>query len=405
MSLQDQINSPNYLRVANVLVDGRVGGPQRRIVQVAQHLRDRGWETIIVFPHMGDELPEYAKQHDISYLCVSLSRIRLENILLYFIRYVSRLPFETWQLKSLFENHQVDLVHANGIYNVQAVLAAKLAGLPLVWHINDNFLPSWLYRLARQTLGWLAEIRVYSSPPVRELCRDHDDRRTVILYPPVDLEKFDPKQVRSSEIQAKIPALKRLGNEVLLLAVGHLNRIKGYEFLLDALSHLQDIQVSWRLVVLGAILETHRSYFESLSQQVSILGLQDRVVFAGTTDYVAEALSVVDVFVMSSTAESGPMVLLEALAMGKPVVTTDVGIVNEVIKHGENGLVVPPRDVSALSEALRKIILDEKLRQDFANQARHSVAAKFSVKNVAADHATVYQQILQTKHDRSKPIQ
>ncbi|MEQ8971768.1 MAG: glycosyltransferase family 4 protein [Coleofasciculus sp. C1-SOL-03] len=388
-------------KIANIVLDGRVGGPQRRIVQVAQHLLEQGWETVLVFPYMGDELPQYATQNGISYLCVPLSRIRLENILVQLIRYVSRLPFETWQLKTALKNHQIDIVHANGLYNVQAVLAAKLAGLPLVWHINDNSpLPPWSYRIARTTLGWLAEIRVYSSPPVRDMCDDYDDERTAILYPPVDLEKFDPKKLKPSGIETKIPALQRQGNEVLLLAVSNVNWVKGYEFLLDALSNLQDMLVGWRLVVIGAILQTQRPYFASLSNQVKTLGLEEKVVFAGFTDDVAEALSVADVFVMSSTAESGPMVLLEALAMGKPVVTTDVGIAKEVINHEENGLIVPPRDVPALAQALRKIILDEKLRQDFANQARRSVAKKFSVPHVTAEHITVYQKIVNTASNR-----
>ena len=88
------------------------------------------------------------------------------------------------------------------------------------------------------------------------------------------------------------------------------------------------------------------------------------------------------------------MVLLEALAMGKPVVTTEVGIADEVLDDGVNGLVVPPRNSAALADALRRVILDRNVRESLAAKARGSVDERFSLDAAAQAHAGLYERVL-----------
>lgn len=390
MATDDRETPSRTLRVANVLLDGRVGGPQRRVAQVAGELRREGLETLAVFPPMGEELPRYLEAEGVEWAATPLSRLRRRRPVLNLLRYLIRAPGEILRLRSLYRDRSVDLVHANGIFSLQVAISARVSGLPLVWHYNDTTLPAVMCTLARKLTGWLASVRVYSSFRVLRHHGDREDDATAVLHPCVDMGRFDPAVVDPGPARREIPALRRQEDgEVRLLAVGHLNPLKGYGHLLDALSRLTDLETRWRLVVIGAELDTN-DCARRLREQAEDLALGERVVFAGASDRIPEALAAADVFVMSSVAESGPMVLLEAMAMSKAVVTTDVGLVDEVVEDGVNGLVVPPADADALSRALRRVVRDPGLRESLASRARPSLGDRFSPERAAGKHRQVY---------------
>ena len=89
--------------VANVLVDGRIGGPQRRVVQVAKVLQKLGWKTMVVFPSMGEELPKYLIENELPFHKVPLSRIRRKQKVFSLIKYLFVLPYEIFLLIRLFK--------------------------------------------------------------------------------------------------------------------------------------------------------------------------------------------------------------------------------------------------------------------------------------------------------------
>ena len=400
-----QRDSPGAGRrlVANVVLDGRIGGPQRRIAQVGKRLRVKGWDTLAVFPNMGDELPKFLDSHEIKYETSALSRIRRRQPVFNLMRYCIRLPLEVVWLIALFRRRHVDIVHANGLFSLQVALAARLSGRPLIWHFNDMSLPAWLSAGARRLFGGLAHYRVYSSRLVMTHYGDWDGARTALFYPPVDLETSDPARISEGN-DSGIPVLDRRGEEFLLLALGHINPLKGYGDLLSALEPLVTLAVAWRLVIVGAPLETNREYFDALNAQVRDLGLEKRVTFAGATQRIPEVLAACDAVVMCSVAESGPMVVLEALAMGKPVVATAVGIVPEIYRDGDEGeiLVVPPRNPERLSLALKRAIEDDSLRQENGESGRRQLVARYSVDRAANEHMRVYDQSVTTTADRVK---
>jgi len=379
--------------VANVLIDGRIGGPQRRIVQVGTLLREMGWDTLVVFPPMGPELPDYLTRHGFRYGQLSLSRMRRRYKIFGLLRYAARLPFEVWALMRLYRAHQVDLVHANSMFALHAVIAARLSGRPVVWHFNDMALPRFLCILITATLGGLATIRAYSCRQVRIYQRDRNEARSALLYPPVDLEKFRPGQSAHTGGD-QWPELARRENEVILVAVGNVNPLKGYHYLVEALAELRGLDTPWRMIIAGAKLDTAEDYLRALQSRIRELGMEDRFHFLGAVDEVPAVLAACDIFVLSSQSESGPMVLLEAMACGKAPVASDVGLVREVIEDNVSGLVTPPRDSAALAAALKKMISDSAFRIAVSRRTRAAIGHKFTVQGAAEAHHAVYTRLL-----------
>lgn len=379
--------------IANVLVDGRIGGPQRRVVQVAKVLKKFGWKTMVVFPSMGEELPKYLAENGLPFEKVALSRIRRKHKLFSLIKYLFVLPYQVYLLIRLFNIYNVDLVHANSMFALHAVIAARLCGRPVVWHFNDMALPRLFCVLLTATIGRSANIRAYSCPRVKYYQREFSQLNSALLYPPVDLERFNPS-TNILEDKNKWPELVRQNGELLLISVGNINPLKGYHNLIEALATLKKHPLLWRMIIVGAKLTTAEDYFFSLQARIKELGMTDRYQFLGSIDDIPSVLSICDIFVLSSHSESGPMVLLEAMAAGKPIIASDVGFVPELITNNHNGLIVPPNDIPALSKALKKMISNESFRSSISDQSRTSIAHKFTVDGAAEAHNSVYNRLL-----------
>jgi glycosyltransferase involved in cell wall biosynthesis len=167
-------------------------------------------------------------------------------------------------------------------------------------------------------------------------------------------------------------------------SIGRLDPQKGYDVLLRSLAELPDVGA----VIVGDGPERDR--LESLARR---LGIDARVVWPGRRADARDHLTTFDVFVLPSRFEGFPLVLLEAMLAGVPIVATDVGSVTELVRDGETGLVVPPDDVEALTHAVRTLIDEPGLRREFGQRGR-PLALEFSPARMARDFEALYRELL-----------
>jgi len=150
-----------------------------------------------------------------------------------------------------------------------------------------------------------------------------------------------------------------------------------------------------RFLIIGSRLNTKIKYWRKLHNLVSSLGLQDEVIFTDFRDDIPDILSILNVFVLSSVTESGPMVVVEAMAMKIPVVATNVGGVNEKIINEKSGIVVQPCNENQLAEAILRVLhMTKDDRKKMANIAYERVEKVFSLHIIAKKHKDIYEDIL-----------
>ena len=180
--------------------------------------------------------------------------------------------------------------------------------------------------------------------------------RTSVLYPAVDTAFFSP-----------LPRPARPGDALRLVSVGRLHWVKGYEYLVQAVSLARGAGNDVTLTIVGADTGAR----DGVEYAVRELGLEEFVTFAGpkTREGVRAALARADALVLSSLSEGMSRSALEAMAMGLPVLTTDVGGMTEVIEDGDVGLVVPSRDPRALADAIGTLARDPSLRAEMGRRA------------------------------------
>jgi glycosyltransferase involved in cell wall biosynthesis len=179
------------------------------------------------------------------------------------------------------------------------------------------------------------------------------------------------------------------GKDLVLMAVASLKPLKRLDLLLRAAAPLAKRHPATRVVLVGGGPDR-----DSLAALAAELGMEKQVVFAGVRDDVPRLLRAADALVLSSRTEAFPNAVLEAMASGLPVVTTDVGSVREMVEDGRSALVVPAEDEAKLRAAIEKLAGDADLRSAFGVRGRAIVDARFRIETMCAQREALFQELL-----------
>jgi len=237
-------------------------------------------------------------------------------------------------------------------------------------------------------VSWLVDkIIAVSSDIEQALVRVYGTARVVCIHNGIDLETV---QVRTARLDKRKEW--RIPDTVALVGtVGRLVPVKGHTVLLEALHILGKSNRPVNLLIVGdGPLRGH------LEDEVRRRGLEVVVRFAGHQAESFDFINMMDVFVLPSLHEGIPMVLLEALALQRPVVATRVGGIPEVIQDGQTGLLAEPSDASSLAMLIQQMIEDPSLAVSLGNAGRTRVETEFTARTMAGNTAELYEQVLRT---------
>jgi glycosyltransferase involved in cell wall biosynthesis len=242
------------------------------------------------------------------------------------------------------------------------------------------------------------EAIVPSHQQLADTCRSHrlDPARVHVVPNGVDASVFRPRSQEEARAALSLP------DGFLFVCAGRLSREKGMHHALRALTLGRDRAPDAGLLVVGDGAE--RSRLERLAFD---LGLHDRVVFTGAQppEQMPTFLAAADAFLFPTERdEAAPLVLPQAMACGLPVIASRQGGITEVINRpGENGILVPPGDVTALVTAATRVYHDEDLRRTLARGGRARVQETYTLERMVAKTAAVYQLARDRFQERDDP--
>jgi glycosyltransferase involved in cell wall biosynthesis len=283
---------------------------------------------------------------------------------------------------------KVDVVQSHEFTaNVYASAGARLAGVPIVCTTHGkNYWPYALYR--RAAYRWAAHNARAFVAVSADLCRyitstlGIAERGVRVIRNGIDPNVFKYDAHARANVRAELSVH---ASQPLLLACGELTQVKGHECLVRAVR--QVVENCPEAVVAIAGHGPLREYLEALADS---LGVNSHMRFLGFRDDVPALLNAADVFVMPSLSEGLPLALLEAMSVGIPVVATAVGGVPELIRAGETGWLVPPRDADALGRALVGVIQNPTSRERVVAEARQLCSGQYDLRVTVNCYAELY---------------
>lgn len=300
------------------------------------------------------------------------------------------------KVKKVIQELKIDIVHTHlPRADVIGRTAAWLAKAPVIlttihaldqhWERRSRILHAFADRI---TLRFAAKVISVSLASRRHLSQRYQRvaDRLVTIYNGIDLQRFDWR-INSREAKCEFG----LSGKVPVVGVtARLRPVKGIEYLLIAVKQLvtKDVKVECLIVGDGK----SRMDLEAMAVR---LGIQDQVVFTGYCEDVGRALAAMDIFVLPSLSEGMPLCLLEAMAMKKPVVATEVGGVPEVIKNGETGVLVPAGDPERLASAITDLLsAPQQKRQKMAEKGHTEALRCFDRHKMIQAYESLYEECM-----------
>lgn len=352
------------MRIAHVVIGGEVAGGQMVARRLARAALDAGHDVSFVSPTDGPFLDLVRAAGMCADVVPISGALDLAAVL---------------RLSRTFRKRRVELVHTHGQFgvNVAARTAGRLVGAAVLSHIHiENTFRAGAGRGMQIALDNATARLCFAIVAVSDATRESVVRQG---YPARVVT------VRNGIDPVPPVAPVRLFDGRTVLEVARLARVKGQGTLLGALR-----SVEAGAVLVGRDLEEGGAYRRLLESEALRLGVAERVVFAGYREDVAALIAGCDVFCLPSFAEGLPLVLLEAMAHGKPVVATPVGGTPELVVDGVTGLLVPPGDEAALAEALGRVLSDDGLARRLGEAGRARVEREFSAERAVQRVLSLY---------------
>jgi glycosyltransferase involved in cell wall biosynthesis len=277
--------------------------------------------------------------------------------------------------------------------NILAKPVGALLGVPLILnhdHTNDpHRIDNKLLLALDKSTNRLARHIIAVAGACRDFLIRHESippEKITLVPNAIDLRRFSPGKLTRRECRA---ALGLLSDGPVIAGVGRLNPQKNFSLFLDIAAALAPKFPDVCFLLAGEGPEE-----SMLRDKAKALGLDDRVVFSG---YVADTRSVyvaADLLLMPSRFEGLPMTLLEAMAMGLPVVASNLDGIAEVVADGREGFLVEPGDTASFVDRISRLLENPALASDFATHARQKIEARFSVERMTSAVEEIYDRFL-----------
>jgi glycosyltransferase involved in cell wall biosynthesis len=273
------------------------------------------------------------------------------------------------------------------------LLLQRLTRLPYIYHVHNNYID---YPANRRALARAALIIANSAEMRRDFIQALGPalERIRVVYNGIDAEHFRPGL--PSRFREELGAAP---SDVLIGITSRLAPDKGQETFLRAAAIVVRAEPCAQFVIFGddAIFSDNRDYVPMLRRLVVELGLTDHVHFAGFRADMPAIYPALDIVVNAAWREAFGLVVVEAMACAKVVVGTDAGGIPEIITHGQDGFLFPPRDAEKLAAILLEVVRQPALRQTMGRAARQTVEQRFTLPIFARNVEQVYAEMAQVR--------
>jgi len=367
-------------------------GASRSLWRLASRLQEAQHEPVVLVPENGQ-------------LCDRLEKAGVRTIVFPSLRVITRPVLTSWRilpwlggllpsaiaLSRLIKQEKIDIVHTNTGVIVSSALAARISKRPHVWHIRDwfqEFGPLWKpysrYILANSDRVFCVSRVIAEQFPESE--------KIEVINNGFDLDEFPA--LSPDERSAARSKWGIATDELVLGVVGRVKfKRKGQEFLLRAAQSLKPGNIDATCLLAGGPAPGSEEHVGQMKKLAAELGV--RAIFTGELPDARPAYAAMDVCILPS-AQPEPFggVVMEAMALGIPVIGTKIGGTVEQIEDGKTGFLVPPADPQAIAAAVAKLASAPERRRQMGLDGRKRVADQFNIGAMTTRIVAAYESLL-----------
>lgn len=368
------------IRVLECIRQGKIGGGESHLLTLVEYLDKSRFEPMVLSFTEGpmiDRLQEMGVGTDVIY---------------------TEKPFDLtkWgRVKELLKEKKVDLIHAHGTRAASNVLwAARSLGIPVIYTIHGwSFHPDQRTLLRKMRIAGESYITTRTAMNIsvskaNQVLGKQNIRgfESVLVSNGIDQRKFSPSRI-SKDVRVELGISRET---VLVLFIARFTKQKQPLAMIEAFKEARESVPGMHLLMVGD------GELKAEAVQLSAdLGLGDHITFQAFRQDVPDVLAAADIFVLPSLWEGLPIGLLEAMAMGKAIIASDVDGTGEVVKDGENGLLIQTgRLVPALTEALVNLGRDREMQKNLRDRAIETISGRYNVTKMTREIETIYNTVL-----------
>lgn len=320
-------------------------------------------------------------------------------ITIHSVGYPLSFPFS--KIYKLVRKESVDIIYTLNdlsINTAMAALVSRLTNIPLVYKIQgigsatNHLLVDALVKVYCRTVERLIMARAKrtilpSKRLMSEAIRYGIKKSSIVIIPfGVNFGYFDPDRPEVKKNAALLRHKLSIDDKIVVGYVGRLVPVKGLAYLISAMKRIQTEFPNVVLLVVGD--GPQRRSLETTARDLGV-----KAIFVGWQSDVLLYYSVMDIFVLPSLFEGLPNVMVEAMAMRKSIVATEVGVNPDLIIDGKNGFLVPVQDSEQIGSALKKLIKNSDLRRSMGLISRQVVRKTFSWEKIIPEFEKVYSDV------------
>ncbi len=303
------------------------------------------------------------------------------------------------QLRAYLSQLRPEIIHTNGFKMHVLGALAKPPGSALIWHIHDYVSPRALMARLLRRMAKRADAIITNSQSVAEDIRSVVGESTKIapILNVVDLQEFSPAG-RRLDLDSQCGLPPALPSTVRVGLVATMAWWKGHRLFLDALSLLPADTPVRGYIIGGAVYQTSskQESIEALKEYAAELGISDRVGFTGFVDQPASAMRALDIVVHASTQpEPFGRVIAEAMACGKPMISSGVGGAAEILVMGDFAIAFMLGDAVSLARSITQLANDPSLRVQLGGNGLSTARARFGRERLVSQLPPVYEEVAQ----------
>lgn len=291
------------------------------------------------------------------------------------------------------KKNPVAIVHANDLLDFHAAIAGRLAGSKVIWHLRTAR-PKWMVAPFLWLMRTLSTRVLAVSQATADKMLGKSFRKVTVVYDsPPDANVFDPQKYSAEQRASTRASFDIAATEHVVTMIGKLVRLKGHEYFIRAGKHVITQMPNTKLVIVGGVVTGHEEYAEEMQRLACELGIERNVIFTGFRNDVPALIAASDVMLQVSIFEDPfPGVVLQGMAMAKPMLASRLGGIPEQIDDGVSGFLIDPHDGKGIAQRVVALLNDAPQRERIGQAARRAVYTKF--KDDAAVIDAIYDEVL-----------